>query len=76
MKIVRLVGVFACACAVVWAQATSQIQGTVEDTTGAVIPGIEIKATQTGTGITRTAISNENGQYVLPNLPIGPAGWK
>ena len=55
-----------------WAQATSQIQGVVLDTSGAVIPGVEVKATQTETGITRTALSNEDGRYVLPNLPIGP----
>src|SRR5438309_4564674 len=29
-------------------------------------------ATQTETGISRTAVSNETGSYVLSNLPIGP----
>src|SRR5438876_5949056 len=56
----------------VWAQATAQITGTVHDPSGAVLPGVEIKATQTETGITRTTISNETGSYVLPNLPTGP----
>src|SRR5260370_11376897 len=55
-----------------WAQATAQITGTVHDPSGAVLPGVEIKATQTETGITRTTISNETGGYVLPNLPTGP----
>jgi len=64
--------VLAFACVVVWAQATSQIQGIVQDSTGAVIPGVEVKATRTDTGIGRTAISGEDGRYVLPNLQIGP----
>src|SRR5947207_10963859 len=56
----------------VWAQATAQISGTAKDQSGAVLPGVEITATQTDTGIARTAVTNETGSYVLPNLPIGP----
>jgi hypothetical protein len=55
-----------------FSQAVSQISGTVKDQVGAVLPGVEITATQTETGIARTAISNETGNYVLPNLPLGP----
>src|SRR5437867_10200089 len=55
-----------------WAQATAQIAGTVRDQTGAVLPGVEITVTQTDTGATRSAVSNETGSYVLSNLPIGP----
>ena len=58
--------------AVVWAQDTAQISGRVSDQTGAVLPGVEIIATQTGTGIARTTISNETGSYVPPNLAVGP----
>src|SRR5436190_10971983 len=55
-----------------WAQATAQITGTVKDQSAAVLPGVEITVTQTDTGIVRSAISNETGSYVLPNLPVGP----
>jgi hypothetical protein len=55
-----------------WAQATAQINGTVRDQSGAVLPGAEIIATQTDTGVARNAITDETGSYVLPNLPIGP----
>ena len=55
-----------------WAQATAEISGTVKDQTGAVLPGVEVTATQTDTGISRTAVTNETGSYVLPNLPLGP----
>jgi hypothetical protein len=59
-------------CAAAWAQATSQISGTVRDQSGLIIPGAEIKATQTGTGAVRTASSGADGGFVIPNLPIGP----
>jgi hypothetical protein len=55
-----------------WGQATSQIQGVVVDPAGAAIPSAEVKATQTDTGIVRTATSDADGTYVLSNLPIGP----
>src|SRR5947208_15571757 len=51
---------------------TAQITGTVKDQSGAVLPGAEIKATQTATGAVRTAVSAEDGGYVLTNLAIGP----
>jgi hypothetical protein len=54
------------------AQATAQINGTVKDQSGAVLPGVEVIVTQTETGLMRTALTNETGSYVLSNLPIGP----
>src|SRR5262249_51879464 len=39
---------------------------------GAVLPGVEITATQTDTQALRTTVTNETGSYVLPNLAIGP----
>ncbi len=73
----RRVGLFvllisSVACADAWAQATAQMSGTVRDQSGAVLPGVEITATQTGTGVSRTTISNETGSYALPNLALGP----
>src|SRR5437016_3917102 len=65
--------VCALTAATVWAQATTaQISGTVKDQTGAVLPGVEITASQTATGAKRTAVSNETGNYVLASLPLGP----
>ena len=64
--------IFVLSCSAVWAQATAQISGTVKDQTGAVLPGVEITATQTDTGVARMAVTNETGSYVLPNLAVGP----
>ena len=54
------------------AGSTAQIAGTVKDDTGGVLPGVTVTVTQTATGFTRTAVSDETGGYVLPNLPVGP----
>src|SRR4030095_582932 len=54
------------------AQSTAQISGTVRDQSGAVLPGVEITATHTDTAVARTAVTNETGSYVLPNLAVGP----
>src|SRR5262245_50598182 len=60
------------ACGAVWAQSTAQVSGAVKDQTGAVLPGAEVTLTQTDTGLKRTALTDETGSYVMPNLPIGP----
>ena len=62
----------AISCGSAWAQATAQISGTVRDQSGAVLPGVEVMATQTDTGIVRSTVTNETGTYVLPNLALGP----
>jgi carboxypeptidase family protein len=59
-------------CTAVWAQNTAQVSGTIKDQTGAVLPGAEVTVTQTDTGLTRNAITDETGSYVLTNLPVGP----
>lgn len=75
MKINRFVTVvymFLCFAAMAWSQATSQIQGTVRDPTGAAVPEAVVKATQTSTGLVRTVTTGAAGDYVLSNLPLGP----
>jgi hypothetical protein len=54
------------------AQATAQITGTVKDTSGGVLPGANVAATQTETGFKRDVVSDVDGVFSLPSLPIGP----
>ena len=61
----------ALSCVNGWGQATAQISGAVHDQSGAVLPGVEVTATQTDTGVKRTTVTNETGHYVLPNLSLG-----
>src|SRR5712692_8186636 len=58
--------------AAVWGQSTAQVSGAVRDQSGAVLPGVDVKVTQTATGLERDVLTNETGSYVLPNLPAGP----
>ena len=51
--------------------ASGEITGTVTDSTGAVVPDVIIKVTHTDTGQVRSAKSGADGNYVLPNLPVG-----
>src|SRR5689334_19884550 len=55
-----------------WAQATAEMAGRVTDESGAVLPGVSVTVTQTDTGFTRTAVTDAEGGYTLPNLPTGP----
>ncbi len=51
------------------AQVTSgTILGSVQDTTGAAIPGATVTATAPAVGITRTVTTSGNGTFSLPNL--------
>ena len=52
-------------------QITGSIRGTVLDPSGAVLRATAVSAQQTETGLTRTALTDRDGAYVLVELPIG-----
>src|SRR5712664_366682 len=52
-------------------QITGSIRGAVVDPSGAVVQSAAVSAQQTETGLTRTAITDRDGAYVLVELPIG-----
>jgi hypothetical protein len=55
-----------------FAQTTNAtLGGTVSDSSGALIPGVAVTATNTQTGIVSTALSNETGAYNFPSLQTG-----
>ena len=59
--------------ATAWAQlATAELNGRVTDSSGAVLPGVTVTATQTATGLVRTVVTDESGSYLISNLPTGP----
>src|SRR5581483_10131807 len=47
------------------------VLGTVTDSTGAAIAGATVTVKNTGTGLTRTVTTGEDGSYSVPELPIG-----
>jgi len=67
-----LVGVLLPAAATAQARLTgADVQGTVKDESGAVLPGVTVTATNTETGLVRTVITAGEGRYVIPALPPG-----
>ena len=55
-----------------FAQSTSAtVSGTIDDGTGALIPGVTVLATNNGTGLATTVVSNEAGTYNFASLPPG-----
>ena len=53
------------------ANANARIKGTVTDASGAVLPGVQVTATNVATGVKFTAQSGADGLYLFPQLPIG-----
>ena len=50
---------------------SAQISGVVQDTTGAVLPGVDVTLTNVGTKIERQEVTNEAGLYTFTNVPVG-----
>lgn len=54
------------------AQFTASVTGTVEDPTGAEVPGASITLTNTETQQTFTVISSSDGSYRFTTTPLVP----
>src|ERR1700677_2024484 len=52
-------------------QITGSIRGTVLDPSGAIVQAASVTAKQIETGLTRVALTDRQGEYVLVELPIG-----
>src|SRR5712692_7060634 len=50
----------------------AKIRGIVTNATGAVLPDVQIIATNTATGVSKTVTSQASGIYEFLQLPIGP----
>lgn len=64
--------VLVAACVPAFGQSTyATVSGTVGDSTGAVLPGVSVAATNNGTGVVTTVITNESGAYSFASLLPG-----
>src|SRR6266498_420742 len=52
-------------------QITGNIRGTISDPTGAVVQNATVTARQVETGLSRNAISDSAGSFVILELPVG-----
>ena len=48
------------------------VTGTVTDPSGAILPNVSVKVTNTDTGELRTGVTNSTGFFSIPALPPGP----
>jgi hypothetical protein len=74
LRVVAVCAFVALAQDVFFGQAVNfaQIQGSITDPIGATVAGAKIQATQIDMGTVRTTVSSPDGNYSLPNLPLGP----
>lgn len=72
--ILVMLGLIALMTVQVVAQAVNnaQIHGVITDPTGAAVVGAQVTVTQTETGMVRKTVTNSDGAFALPNLPVGP----
>ena len=61
-----------CACLAFGQGATSLMNGSVTDPTGAAVPGAEVQATQTDTNLVLKVTTNGQGEFAIPSVPAGP----
>src|ERR1039458_4081063 len=50
---------------------TASLGGSVTDTSGGLVPSAKITVRNTGTDLTKSMQSGEDGSYLFPILPIG-----
>src|SRR5215470_12586922 len=54
-----------------WAQEAAALSGAVQDSTGAVLPGVTVKLTSKAQGTVRQQVTNEAGVYQFTFIPPG-----
>src|SRR5260370_22384860 len=63
---------FVCAGTSLWAQSVrGTILGTVTDPSGAVVHKAKVTVREVSTGLTRSELTRETGEYSIPQLPVG-----
>ncbi len=61
-----------CGSAAIYAQSVlGTISGQVTDSSGAVVPGAAVTAESLATGLSRSAVASDEGQYRIAHLPAG-----
>jgi len=72
IRVVILGAIFVCLVALpAWTQSTSTIQGTVSDSSGAVLANASVVVQNTATAEERATQTDNNGHYSVPSLPVG-----
>src|SRR5215471_8246348 len=56
---------------IAFGQVFGRISGAAKDPTGSVVPGVSVTAACTETGIKSTTLTDAQGFYAFPSLPVG-----
>jgi hypothetical protein len=70
-RVLFLMAVIFAATSGLWDQTTGTIRGTVEDPSGAVVPGARITAVLAEAYASRSTATTADGEYAFPALPVG-----
>src|SRR5436190_11646775 len=73
-RLLVVTSLFLCICLANQAfgqSSNARVSGTVSDASGAVLPGVEVKATNNATGVVTTVLSNDAGAYNFASLLPG-----
>jgi len=54
-----------------WAGVGGSISGTIKDASGALVPNVDVTATNVGTGVQHQGATNGQGFYSFVDLPVG-----
>jgi hypothetical protein len=71
LVVVRFISLAVIAPCLLLCSVGGRIQGTVKDSSGAVIPQAKVTATNLATGAAQTVITGVDGTYAFPVLPVG-----
>ncbi len=52
--------------------AVAEVDGYVTDPSGQSVPGAQVRMVETNKDVSHSAVTDTNGRYALPNLPVGP----
>src|SRR4029077_352524 len=50
---------------------TGTLFGVARDSSGGAVPGVALTATQVDTSFSRKAVSDDSGEFLITNLPVG-----
>ncbi len=71
MRLAAGVAIFVCASIALAQTDRGTITGSIEDSSGAAIPGAKITVIHTATNSTSTTVSTTTGNFTIPTLPVG-----
>ena len=71
MKFLPLTSLFLTLSSIAFGQTGGTVTGTVSDTTGSLIPGVQITVTNPNTGTKFDTVTTSTGNFTVPGVPVG-----